>query len=264
MKSIGILSLCVASLFGQVTPERLLKADLEPGNWLTYSGGYQSHRFSPLEKINRDNIRRLKLKWVHQMRTLEKVETTPLVVDGVMYVTRPPNDVFALDPETGRPFWSYVRSLPEKINVCCGQVNRGLAMLGNRLYMGTVDAHLVALDAKTGAVIWDVEVADRCNCILNLFCDRHVQQKGDDTGVGMRQGNAGPRKDPFCTSFERFFHQRATNAAIGAGNQDSFAIEFHKINFLCEIFRIKISRDTRAGDMAKLTIQRDDHAKPGF
>ena len=161
MKSIGILSLCVASLFGQVTPERLLKADLEPGNWLTYSGGYQSHRFSPLEEINRDNVRKLKLRWVHQMRTLEKVETTPLVVDGVMYVTRPPNDVFALDAETGRPFWSYVRSLPKKINVCCGQVNRGLAMLGNRLYMGTVDAHLVALDAKTGAVIWDVEVADR-------------------------------------------------------------------------------------------------------
>jgi alcohol dehydrogenase (cytochrome c) len=161
MKNIGILSLCVASLCGQVTPERLLKADLEPGNWLTYSGGYQSHRFSQLEQINRDNIRKLKLKWVHQMRTLEKVETTPLVVDGVMYVTRPPNDVFALDAETGRPFWSYVRSLPEKINVCCGQVNRGLAILGSRLYMGTVDAHLVALDAKTGAVIWDVEVADR-------------------------------------------------------------------------------------------------------
>jgi alcohol dehydrogenase (cytochrome c) len=161
MKSIGLLSLCVASLFGQVTPERLLTADLEPGNWLTYSGGYQSHRFSPLEEINKDNVRKLKLKWVHQMRTLEKVETTPLVVDGVMYVTRPPNDVFALDAETGRPFWSYVRSLPKKINVCCGQVNRGLAMLGNRLYMGTVDAHLVALDAKTGAVIWDVEVADR-------------------------------------------------------------------------------------------------------
>src|SRR6266571_1490363 len=141
MKSIGMLLLCVASLSGQVTPERLLKAELE--------------------QINKDNIGKLRLKWVHQLRTLEKVEATPLVVDGVMYVTRPPNDVLALDAETGRPFWSYVRSLPEKINVCCGQVNRGLAMLGNRLYMGTVDAHLVALDAKTGAVIWDVEVADR-------------------------------------------------------------------------------------------------------
>ena len=85
MKSIGILSLCVASIFGQVTPERLLKADLEPGNWLTYSGGYQSHRFSPLEEINRDNIRKLKLKWVHQMRTLEKVETTPLVVAHAVF-----------------------------------------------------------------------------------------------------------------------------------------------------------------------------------
>ncbi len=152
MKSIGFsLLLCAASLAGQVTPERLLKADREPGNWLTYSGGYQSHRFSQLHEIDRDNIKKLKLKWVHQMRTLEKVEATPLVVDGVMYVTRPPSDVFALDAATGRPFWSYVRSLPDKINACCGQVNRGLAMLGEyRLYVGTIDGHLVALDAKTG------------------------------------------------------------------------------------------------------------------
>lgn len=161
MKKIGLLSLCVLPLFGQVTSERLLNADAEPGSWLTYSGGYQSHRFSRLDQVNPQNIHNLRLKWVHQMRTLEKVETTPLVVDGVMYVTRPPNDVFALDPETGRPFWSYTRTLPERINACCGQVNRGLAMLGNRLYMGTVDAHLVSLDAKTGAVIWDVPVADR-------------------------------------------------------------------------------------------------------
>src|SRR5437764_1205048 len=133
MKTLGILCLSVAPLFGQVTAERLLNADRERGNWLTYSGGYQSHRFSLLDEINKDNARKLKLKWVHQLRTLEKVEATPLVVDGVMYVTRPPNDVFALDAETGRPYWSYVRSLPEKINVCCGQVNRGLAILGNRL-----------------------------------------------------------------------------------------------------------------------------------
>jgi len=164
VKSVGMLSLYLAtlvgSLFGQVTAERLLKADLQKGDWLTYSGGYKSHRFSQLEAINRDNVRKLKLKWVYQMGSLHKLETTPLVVDGVMYVTQPPNDVAALDPETGRAFWTYVRTLPDKIDICCGQVNRGLAMLGNRLYMGTVDAHLVALDAKIGSVAWDVEVAD--------------------------------------------------------------------------------------------------------
>jgi alcohol dehydrogenase (cytochrome c) len=77
-----------------------------------------------------------------------------------MYLTQPPNDVFALDAESGRPYWTYRRSLPDRINVCCGQVNRGLAMAGDRLFMGTVDAHLVALDRKTGNLIWDVEVAD--------------------------------------------------------------------------------------------------------
>ena len=76
-----------------------------------------------------------------------------LVVDGVMYICEPPSNVIALDPATGRQFWRYKRSLPGKINVCCDQVNRGVAMLGDRIFVGTVDAHLVALQAKTGAVI---------------------------------------------------------------------------------------------------------------
>src|SRR5262245_14141525 len=101
MRDLALLAIWVAPLLAQVTPERLLKADQEPGSWLTYSGGYQSHRFSRLDQINQKNVDALKLKWVHQMRTLEKVETTPLVVDGVMYVTQPPSDVFALDPATG-------------------------------------------------------------------------------------------------------------------------------------------------------------------
>ena len=161
--NIGVLLVCGASSLvslGQVTAERLLNADQEKGNWLTYSGAYRSHRFSQLEEINRNNVRKLKLKWVYQMSAQQKVEATPLIVDGVMYVTQPPNDVAALDAETGRPFWTYKRTLPEKIDICCGQVNRGLAILGNVLYMGTVDARLVALDAKTGTVIWDIEVAD--------------------------------------------------------------------------------------------------------
>ena len=84
------------------------------------------------------------------------VETTPLVVDGIMYLTEPPSNVVALDAATGRQYWRYRRELPNRINVCCGQVNRGVAILGDRVFVGTVDAHLVALDAKTGAVLWDV------------------------------------------------------------------------------------------------------------
>ena len=135
----------------QVTHERLLEADNEPESWLTYSGNYNGWRFSRLDQITRDNAHRLRVKWVHQMRNAQ-IETTPLVVDGVMYITEPPNDVAALDPETGRVFWRYRRALPTDVRACCGKVNRGLAMYGDKLYMGTLDARLVALDAKTGDV----------------------------------------------------------------------------------------------------------------
>ncbi len=147
-------------LFGQVTYQRLLKAEADPANWMTYSGNYRGWRYSGLEQIRRENAQKLKVKWVYQMPTTHMVETTPLVVDGVMYITEPPSNVVALDAETGRMFWRYRRVLPDKINVCCGQVNRGVAALGDWVFVGTVDSHLVALDAKTGAVLWDVEVAD--------------------------------------------------------------------------------------------------------
>ena len=91
-----------ASAGGPVTYERLLKADEEPGNWLMYSGNYRSYRHSRLDQINARNVSKLHLKWVYQMKTTHHVETTPLVVDGIMYATRPPNDVVALDTQTGR------------------------------------------------------------------------------------------------------------------------------------------------------------------
>ena len=149
-----------ALAYGQLSYDRLLKADAEPGSWLTYSGNYGGWRYSRLEQINRDNVKNLKLAWVYQMATVHRVETTPLVVDGVMYLSEPPSNVVALDPATGRQFWRYKRSLPSKVKACCDQVNRGVAVLGDRVYVGTMDAHLVALNAKNGAVIWDVEVAD--------------------------------------------------------------------------------------------------------
>lgn len=155
-----LLLLTAASLCAQVTYDRLLNASKEPGNWMTYSGSYRGWRYSELKQIDRANAGALRLGWVHQMPTSHVVETTPLVVDGVMYVTEPPSNVVAIDAKTGRTFWRYVRTLPT-VNVCCGQVNRGVAILGNRVFVGTVDAHLVALDSQTGAVLWDVPVADR-------------------------------------------------------------------------------------------------------
>jgi alcohol dehydrogenase (cytochrome c) len=144
----------------QVSYERILHAEREPENWLTYSGNYSAHRYSPLDQINRENVANLEMKWAYQMRSLGKVETTPIVVDGIMYATQPPNDVIALDVTTGQPYWTYRRPAPDDTRVCCGRINRGVAILGDRLYLGTVDAHLVALDARSGNVIWDVEVAN--------------------------------------------------------------------------------------------------------
>lgn len=132
----------------------------EPGSWLTYNGDYRSHHYSSLDQINRSNVSKLKPAWMYQVKGRQHFEATPLVFDGMMILTDPPSDVTALDLRTGRPLWHYRRSIPEGVPVCCGQVNRGVAVLGGLVYIGTIDSHLVALDARTGAVQWDVEVAD--------------------------------------------------------------------------------------------------------
>jgi alcohol dehydrogenase (cytochrome c) len=146
--------------FAQVTHQRLLNTAAEPQNWLTYSGNFAGHRFSPLTQITDQNVAKLTPAWVYQSNSLQKFETTPLVADGVMYISEAPSNVTALDVRTGRVLWRYRRTMPDDIRVCCGQVNRGVALLGDLVYVGTIDAHLVALDARTGAVRWDVTVAD--------------------------------------------------------------------------------------------------------
>ena len=159
MNWLALYFIIFAPLTAQVAYDRILQAVSHPENWLTYSGTYDSHRYSTLDQISRANINRLKVAWMYQIRAHHKVETSPLVFDGVMYISEPPSDVTALDLRTGRPIWSYRRSVPA-VPVCCGQVNRGVAALDDQLFIGTLDAHLVALDMKTGRVRWDVEVAD--------------------------------------------------------------------------------------------------------
>jgi alcohol dehydrogenase (cytochrome c) len=150
-------------LEGQGLPvgyDRLLKADQEPGNWLMYSGTYNSWRYSRLDQINTANASRLKPKWLFQMRTREKVESTPLVVDGIMYLTRPENDIIALDAETGRTLWTYEYRNPARLFPCCGRVNRGVAILGDRLFMNTLDMHVVAVEARSGRELWRKQMFD--------------------------------------------------------------------------------------------------------
>ncbi len=143
-----------------VTYQQLLAASTNAGNWMTYSGQYNGQRFSRLDQVNDDNAHQLRLKWVRQIQTRTAFETTPLVVDGVMFLTLPENKVWAVDAATGLPYWKYDHGLPGQLAVCCGKVNRGLAILGDTLYMGTLDAKLVALDSKSGNVRWIQTVAD--------------------------------------------------------------------------------------------------------
>ncbi len=140
---------------GQVTFERLVNSEKEPQNWLTYSGDYLGRRFSRLDQVNVKNARSLVAKWVYQTGATGKLETSPLVVDGILYATAQDDRAFALDARTGRPIWMYQHQLPGDIRPCCGRVNRGLAILGDKVFLGTLDAHVIALDTKTGNVIWD-------------------------------------------------------------------------------------------------------------
>ena len=144
----------------QVTPERLLNAGREPQNWLMYNGDYAGHRYSTLEQINVGTASGMVPKWAYQTMAGGKFETTPLVVDGVLYGTGQDDRAFALDARTGRPIWQYQRALPGDIRPCCGRVNRGLAILGDKVFMGTLDSHVIALDTKTGNVVWDVTSVD--------------------------------------------------------------------------------------------------------
>src|SRR6202035_4746933 len=152
----AVLFLTVASsLWGQVTFNRILNANKEPQNWLTYSGTELSQRHSLLTQITPANVKHLELQWVFQARSLEKFEATPLVVDGVIYTVQAPNDVVAMDAVTGRAFWIYSHVPSPQARPCCGRVNRGLAILGNTLFMATLDDHLIALDARSGRLVWN-------------------------------------------------------------------------------------------------------------
>jgi len=155
-----IAACVVPSARAQVTPQRLQDSAKEPQNWLMYSGDYAGRRFSTLEQINTSNAAMLVPKWVYQTMAGGKFETTALVVDGILYGTGQDNRAFALDAHSGRPIWQYQRALPADIRPCCGRANRGMAILGDKVFLGTLDAHVIALDAKTGSVVWDVTALD--------------------------------------------------------------------------------------------------------
>jgi len=148
---------------GRVDDARLVAADQDSANWLTYGRTYNEQRFSPLTKVNDSTVGRLGLVWSRELPTSRGVEATPLVLDGVLYTTSTWSAVYALDAITGRQLWTYDPTVDRARmrTTCCDAVNRGLALYKGRLYLGTIDGRLVALDARTGAPIWDVQTVDR-------------------------------------------------------------------------------------------------------
>jgi alcohol dehydrogenase (cytochrome c) len=164
-RALLFIVLCSATLAAQqgapvVTSQDLLDGLKDPTRWLTYSGNYFGHRNSPLTQITPENVSKLAAQWTFQTGALGSFQATPIVIDGIMYVSGFNNNVWAIDARSGRQIWRYRHDVPNDLHVCCGAVNRGLAVLGDRVYMNTIDAHLLALDMRTGALVWDVLLAD--------------------------------------------------------------------------------------------------------
>src|SRR5262245_42183732 len=156
----AVMAAVTYGVHAQVPYDRILRASAEPQNWLTYNGTYNSQRYSTLSQITPGNVATLESKWVLQNQVFGAWQSNPLVVDGVMYLTQRPNDVMAVDAKTGRMFWLYRYTPSPEAKVCCGANNRGVAILGDTLFMGTLDGHLIAIDARSGRPLWNIAVAD--------------------------------------------------------------------------------------------------------
>ncbi len=186
----ALVTIAAFRLDAQITYDRILKAASEPHNWLTYNGGYEGQRYTLLNQITPANVTNLEQKWVFQGNVIGAWQSSPLVVDGIMYVTQRPNDVMALDAKTGRAFWIYRHPTPADQRACCGSNNRGVAMLDNILYMGTLDAKLLALDARTGRKLWEVVMAEYKNGYSITMAPLIVKDK---VLVGIGGGEYGVR-----------------------------------------------------------------------
>ncbi len=147
----------------RVDTKRILAANAEPGSWLSHGRTYDEQRFSPLTSITPTSVKTLGLAWSYELRTSRGAEATPLVIDGVMYVTSAWSLVYALDAATGKELWVYDPKVDRSFGskACCDVVNRGVAAYDGKLFVGTIDGRLVALDAKTGAVVWEKVTVDQ-------------------------------------------------------------------------------------------------------
>tara|TARA_B100001146_G_scaffold106163_1_gene93873 strand:+ start:256 stop:1878 length:1623 start_codon:yes stop_codon:yes gene_type:complete len=143
-----------------VTQTMLNRAAGDSGNFLHTNGNYEQTRFYPSSQINKNNVSKLKVAWIFQTEVVESMETTPIVVNDVMYVTTSFNHVYALNAGTGKEIWHYKHKMGPITTYCCGPNNRGVAVYDNMVYMGTLDAQLVALDARDGSLVWKSQIAE--------------------------------------------------------------------------------------------------------
>ncbi len=145
--------------FSAVTDQMLLDAGKNNHNWAMYGGTYDNQRYSTLEQVTKDNVKNLNVAWTYQTGITKSFETTPIVIDGVMYMTTPNSHVIALNAATGAELWQFEPKLGTTI-ICCGPNNRGVAVYQDKVFVATLDDHLIALNAKDGSVAWDVQVDD--------------------------------------------------------------------------------------------------------
>ncbi|MGB2933420.1 MAG: PQQ-binding-like beta-propeller repeat protein, partial [Methyloceanibacter sp.] len=143
-----------------VSQEQLSAAAQDDKNFLHTNGNYDQTRYYPGKQINTSNVGNLRPAWIFQTEVKESLETTPIVIDGVMYVTTSFNHVYAINAKTGEQYWHYKHKMGPVTTYCCGPNNRGVAIYKDKVYMGTLDAKLVALDAKTGSLIWQTDIAE--------------------------------------------------------------------------------------------------------
>ncbi len=226
-----VFSFCAgtSALMAQQEPPPLVTAleivdglPADGSRWLTFGGDYGNQRHSPLTQITPENVESLVSQWTFQTGVLGRFETTSLLRDNVLYVTGPQNVAWAIDARSGRQIWRYRRELPPDLTACCGLVNRGFAMRGDKLYMATLDAHVIALDRMTGSVVWDATLEDHTIGYAATIAPLVIKDK---VIVGVAGGEYGIRG--FIDAYDAETGERAwrfyTIPAPGEAGNDTWA-----------------------------------------
>src|SRR5258705_13511275 len=160
---VALAAMAVAPPSLAIDPARLEAAEQTPNDWLTYHGGYKSYHYSALDQINASNVKNLEVAWIHMPgRATRGLQSMPLVADGTLYYSGSYSRVFALDGATGQVKWSYFPKLDDELVAAQthSPYNRGIALGMDKVYVGTVDGRLIALDMQTGKVAWDTRLID--------------------------------------------------------------------------------------------------------